>query len=629
MARAGFFRRASSLAVAAGALAVGLTAPAPASGASSSSTTTASWAEQPQSPPNYIFPFMSLAFFGVANVNQFQYLMFRPLYWFGESTTPDLNPTLSLAQLPQYSDNNQTVVINLKNYRWSNGEQVTSQDVMFWMNMLHAEKANWEGYISGGNSIPDNVQGITINSLTKLTFQLTQSFNSNWYTYNELSQITPLPLAWDKTSTGGAPGSGGCSAGAYGTVDTQCAAVYTFLSNQAGYNPDYPNAANNALSTYATNPLWQVVDGPWRLTSFDSSGNATFVPNPSYSGPVKPTLKSFKELPFTSDSSEYEALVGGKVNVGYLPSQGITASTSNPLVAGPNNPQLTNFNLDPLYTWSINYFPYNYDSNANGGTVGKIFHQLYFRQAMQYLVDQPAMIAGLNHGYGVPTYGPVPVIPQSTFASGTEKSNPYRYNPSRAINLLRSHGWRVVPNGTSTCAHPGTTANECGAGIPAGAKLAFQLQYAAGTTIIQNTMNAEKSSWAQAGINVSLSSASFMTVIDKATPCYGGCPWQLENAGVGWDYDPYYYPTGEEIFQTHAASNSGDYSNPQTDALINLALLNPTNLTNYQNFVAKDLPVVFQPEYVTEMTEIQQGLSGVTPQNVLWQINPENWRWRS
>ena len=50
------------------------------------------------------------------------------------------------------------------------------------------------------------------------------------------------------------------------------------------------------------------------------------VPNPTYSGPVKPTLKKFMELPFTSDSAEFNALVGGKVNVGYLPVQDITAT---------------------------------------------------------------------------------------------------------------------------------------------------------------------------------------------------------------------------------------------------------------------------------------------------------------
>ncbi len=452
----------------AGVLTVGLGALAPASGAASSNTAT--WAEQPQSPPDYIFPFMSLAFFSVANVNQFQYLMYRPLYWFGQGSTPNLNPGLSLAQNPQYSDNDQTVVIKLNSYRWSNGEQVTSQDVMFWMNMLHAEKANWEAYTPGGNAIPDNIQSVTINSPTQLTFQLTKSFNPTWYTYNELSQITPLPLAWDKTTSGGVAGSGGCSIGAYGTVDTQCAAVYTFLSQQAGYNPNNPNASNTAVSTYATNPLWQVVDGPWRLTDFDASGNVTLVPNPSYSGSVKPTLKSFKELPFTSDYSEFNALVSGKVSVGYLPSQAITAATSNPLVAGPNNSQLPNFTLAPLYTWSVNYFPYNFDSNANGGTVGKIFNQLYFRQAMQYLVNQPGLIARLNDGYGVPTYGPVPVVPRNSFASAAAKSNPYPYSPSRAVHLLTAHGWRVVPNGTSTCAAAGHGRRRVWGGHPGGSQ---------------------------------------------------------------------------------------------------------------------------------------------------------------
>ena len=452
MRRVCFLRWAMGIALGAGILTVGLSALAPASGASTSGTT-ASWAEQPQSPPDYIFPFMSLAFFSVANVNQFQYLMYRPLYWFGQGSTPNLNASLSLAQAPRYSANDQTVVIKLNSYRWSNGEQVTSPDVMFWMNMLHAEKANWQAYTPGGDAIPDNIQSITINSPTQLTFQLTRSFNPTWYTYNELSQITPLPLAWDKTTSGGVAGSGGCSVGAYGTVDTQCAAVYTYLSQQAGYNPNDPNASNTAVSTYATNPLWQVVDGPWRLTSFDASGNVTLVPNPSYSGPVKPTLKTFKELPFTSDYSEFNALVGGKVSVGYLPSQGITAATSNPLVAGPNNSQLPNFTLAPLYTWSINYFPYNFDSDGdNGGTVGKIFNQLYFRQAMQDLVNQPGLIARLNDGYGVPTYGPVPTVPRNSFASSAAKSNPYPYSPSRAIRLLTSHGWRVVPRGTTTCA---------------------------------------------------------------------------------------------------------------------------------------------------------------------------------
>jgi peptide/nickel transport system substrate-binding protein len=42
---------------------------------------TAYWAEQPLSPPNYIFPLVSGAYYSNENVNDFQTLMYRPLYW--------------------------------------------------------------------------------------------------------------------------------------------------------------------------------------------------------------------------------------------------------------------------------------------------------------------------------------------------------------------------------------------------------------------------------------------------------------------------------------------------------------------------------------------------------------------
>ena len=124
---------------------------------------------------------------------------------------------------------------------------------------------------------------VVVNSPTKLTFTLTGPVNPYWFTYNELSQITPMPDGLGHHRAGGAAGSGGCSAGApTGRPTPQCAAVYTFLSKQAGYNPANPKATNNSFSTYATNPIWQVVDGPWQLTP--STPPAT-----SPSSPTRPT----------------------------------------------------------------------------------------------------------------------------------------------------------------------------------------------------------------------------------------------------------------------------------------------------------------------------------------------------
>jgi len=621
-------RRLVTTGFAVAALTTGLITTLPVAAASAATPTTATWAQAPQTPPNYIFPFMGLQFFSVSNINNFQFLLFRPLYWFGNGSTPNLNPQLSLASQPTYSNGNKTVVVNLKNYKWSNGETVTSRDVMFWMNMLHAQKDNWAGYSAG--ALPDDIKSIAVNSPTKMTFTLTGPVNSYWFTYNELSQITPMPVAWDVTASGATPGSGNCSAVAYGSSDAACTAVYTFLSKQSGFDPANPKAANNALSTYASNPLWQVVDGPWKLSSFDASGNITMVPNKSYSGPYKATISKFVELPFTTDQAEFNALVGGKIDVGYLPTTEVTSTTSNPFHAGANNSRLSgNFTLDPLYTWSINYFPYNFQSTGDGGNAGKIFSQLYFRQAFQTLVDQPLYGQKIYKGYSIPTYGPVPVYPQNSFASSFEKKNPYPYNVSKAKSLLSSHGWKIVSGGTSSCEKPGTAKNECGKGIPKGAKLAFNLEYATGTQAITQLMTAEKSSWAQAGINVTLSGASFNTVLGNAVPCTAGqsCDWQLENWGAGWIFAPDYYPSGESIFQTGAGSNSGSYSNPAADKLILATNTTNVSLQKYEDYVAKDLPVVYQPNQVTSLTEIKKGLHGVTPQSPLWSITPEQWRY--
>jgi peptide/nickel transport system substrate-binding protein len=587
--------------------------------------TVVTYAEQPLAPPNFIFPFMNQTFFTVANSQQFQYLMYRPLYWFGLGTTPDLNPSLSLAGPPAYANGDRTVTIDLNPYRWSDGEMLTAENVLFWMNMLHSEKTNWAGYAPG--TMPDDVSRITVDSPTRLTMDLTAPVNTYWFTYNELSQITPMPDAWDVTTAGGAPNSGGCATAAYGTADTACADVYTFLSTQAGFDPSDPQATNNSLSTYATDPLWQVVDGPYRLTRFDAAGNVTMVANPSYSGPVKPAIKTFEELPFGSESSEFDALVGGRIDVGYLPPGDVTRATSDAGVAGPNNPRLGGYTLDPLYTWSINYVPYNFNSSADNGFVGKIFRQLYVRQAFQLLVDQPLYVKKIFKGYAVPTYGPVPIQPSNAFVSSEVKADPYPYDPGQAVALLKGHGWKVVPGGTSTCHSPGTGAGQCGAGIPAGAPLAFDLHYASGNASYAQIMEAEKSSWASAGIEVSLTPTA--SVLTSTVPCSGSsCSWQLADWGLGWFFSPDYYPTGEELFQTGAGANLGSYSDPTNDANILATNTTQVPLTQYENYLAGQLPVIFQPDQAGSLTEIAPGLTGVTPQSPTWTIDPEAWRFR-
>jgi peptide/nickel transport system substrate-binding protein len=591
---------------------------------------TVTWAELPSTTPNFIYPFMPAGFFSVANISQFQYMMYRPLYWFGSGGTLNtplttFNESLSLASAPVYSNGNKTVSFTLKDYNWSDGEKLTTDDVMEWMNIWHAEKSNWAAYVPNVG-MPDDISSVSTSG-NSVTINLTGSVNPTWFTYNMLSQITPLPQAWDVTSSNAKAGSGGCSSAAYGTADSACSAVWTFMTTQAGYNPAAVGT-NNSLATYATNKLWQVVDGPWKLSAFNPDGQATFVPNTSYSGPVKPSIDKFEELPYTDESAEYNALLGGSLTMGYLPIANVPGPTSNPFTAGPNAPALSGkFYMVPFYGWSINYFPYNFSSTGNNGDAGKIFSQLYFRQAMQMLIDQPLIIQKIDKGYGVPVYGPVPNVPENNpFVSPGEKTNPYPYDPSKAMSLLKSHGWKVVPNGVDTCTKAGSASDECGAGIPSGAQLNFDLQYATGITTIDQRMSTEQSAWSSAGIKVNLSQASFDTVIGNATACSPGpsCTWQLENWGAGWIFSPDYYPTGEEIFSTGALSNYGSYSDSTNDANIKATNTTTTNLYNYEDYLSKQLPVVFQDDQATYLWEINNNLRGVVNLNSTDSTTPEN-----
>jgi peptide/nickel transport system substrate-binding protein len=564
---------------------------------------TAVWAEPPSEVPSYILPFMNAANESNVNLFDFQYLMYRPLYWFGQGSQPTVNNSLSLAKPPVF--NGDKVTITLKNYKWSNGTQVTTQDLMFFINMLKAEPSNFYATVPGG--FPTNVSAVTAVSPTELTMTMNKSYSPTWFEYNELSLIVPMPAAWDRTASG----SSDCA-----TTVSDCAAVYNYLAGQA-----------KDLNTYATSPLWGIVDGPWKLSAFNADGHDTYVPNKSYSGPVKPKLAAFQEVPFTTDSAEYDVLRSAasstKIDVGYLPDQDAPAKPANATVG--SNP-LSGYTLDPLYPWGIDYYALNYNSTVSDHAA--VFKQLYFRQAMAYLLNQSALITGPLRGYGAPTVGPVAATPASKWLSATgKKGNPYPYNPGKAKTLLASNGWSVNPSGTTTCTDP----SKCGAGITKGTALSFNFIYESGVSWVQSEMTQLQSSAATVGIKLSLVPKPFGQVIEVA----GGncaitkspCNWDLANWGFGWSFSPDYLPTGDELFQCGAISNSGGYCNPTNDSLIEKTLTSGSmsNMYTWQDYLAPQLPVEYQPNAAYTLTEVANNLKGYFPQSPTLSITPENW----
>jgi peptide/nickel transport system substrate-binding protein len=418
----------------------------------------------------------------------------------------------------------------------------------------------------------------------QVTMQLNQAYSSLWYTYNQLSEINPMPLAWDVTSLGAKPGSGGCSTDSAADGWARCKAVYTFLTAQS-----------KIASTYATSPLWSVVDGPWKLSSFNTDGNVTIVPNKAYSGSPKPQLTAVKFVPFTSDTAEYTALKTGGLDIGYIPTEDLAQKpATSPLP--PANPLGSSYYLEPFFSYGIQYN----QPNFNNPQVGFLVRQLYIRQAMQYAEDQPGIIKAIWRGYATTVSGPVPTVPSNPFTPAIQKENggqgPYPYNPAKATSLLTSHGWSEV-GGVMTCQDP----SKCGAGITKGEQLKLTFDYATGIAAATATYQAIKSEEASVGIDVTLIGQSFDTIIGESAPCApmsSKCNVQVFAYG-GWGFDgPGMEPTGEPLFATGAGSNSGNYSDPTMDKLItethsssSLAVFD-----QYATYGAQQLPFMWIPE---------------------------------
>jgi peptide/nickel transport system substrate-binding protein len=548
---------------------------------------------------NYIFPLLPPADFSTSNSEGFQWLMWRPLYWFGTGSAPTINTSLSIANLPTYSNGGKTVTVTLKPYQWSDGQPVTARDVQFWENLVAADPAGYGASVPGG--YPGNIVKTTVVNSTTIQFTTDKAYNTQWFLYNELSNITPLPQqAWDKTSATGQVGND--------DLTTQGAlAVGKFLAGQS-----------QQLSTYASNPLWQTVDGPWRLTQFDTNGDLTMVPNPRYSGPVKPTLAEFKEQSFTDTSAEFDALSSGSgPDVGFI----------------SNVEENAQPRLDRLgYTQAHEYdFSIGYDAlNFNNPKLGPLFKQLYIRQAMQELVDENGIDKTYFGGDGYDVCGPVPPLPANTFADAYSKSCPYSYNPARAARTLSAHGWKVVKNGVDTCASPGTGTAQCGAGIAAGTKLEFPYIYATGGIAFPKSRVQIAADFDLAGIKLDLKPLPFNVAESEATACepsQAACSWGIYNAG--WVYSPDYYPSGEDLFETGATANFGSYNSPTANALIAATNLKSSEspqqaLNAYQNYFTQQVPVLWESD-TFGLTEFKTNLHGVTPFNVFDAINPENW----
>ncbi len=525
--------------------------------------------------------------------------IWRPLYYAGTGADPTIDQSLSLAYPPVWSDHNQTVTIRLKHYMWSDGKPVTSRDVEFFMNLQRVNKSQDSWYSPG--SLPDDVRSASYPNSSEIVLHLTRPFSQQWFDGNQLTWIFPLPQhAWDKTSLTGRVGN-------YDETTAGAKSVFTFLFDQS-----------KEVSTYASSPLWHVVDGPWRLTGYDATTfQTTLEPNKAYSGPVRPRLSKFVIESFPSDTAEVDALRAGELSYGYLPfsDYGMRGYL-----------RASGFAVAPWAPAYVQWAELGYTSK----TYGPLVRQLYIRQALQHVVDQPLYMKYLFHGNGQYTYGPAPNLPGSPYTSPEEKTDPDPYSVTAARSVLAAHGWARGPGGYLVCRHPGTGAGQCGAGIAAGRTLTLSMMFQTGSPTLLAEVQAYQTAAKSAGIQINLDPQTETTMFSIGGICPPGpCNWGvLIYAAWMWNYGQGdVYPSSEGEFNTGGNYWSGGYSSPTADRLIASAASSTglSHLYAEEDYLSRNIAALWFPTIDNELSVVSDKLRGWQPQQVYANPMPENW----
>jgi peptide/nickel transport system substrate-binding protein len=542
----------------------------PAAGTPSGTAGSITYALTPGGVPNWILPMPTSASNSVYNAFNFAWQSWPPMYYAPSGSTPTLDPTLSVANPPTFSNGDKTVTVTLKPWKWNTGQTVSSKDVLFSIDMIKAavkaSPSNWAFYTPG--YFPDIVTSMSTPDASTIVINLSKAVNPTWMEYNVLGAIQIMPSsAWSKDSASGP------------TLDftnpADAAKIFAYLT-----------AASKSVSTYATNPLWQTVYGPYKLSAFnDTTGAFTMVPNTTYGGPHANPMSTYVGVPFTSNAAEWNAVKTGSVDFGYVPQEDV-----------PQLPSLKGlgYNYYGLPDFGNYFVAYNFKDKT--GNFDAVANQLYFRQVMQHLEDQAGQIKAYFNGAGDPAYGPIPAFPKSPFLPANAATNPYPFSVQTAMTVLKDNGWNVTPNGTDTCAKPGTATGDCGAGVPAGTKLAFNLIYNT-TPPIPGQVEDLASNAKAAGIEIALSGSNFNYMIqnynDASSPANAN-KWAMEDFGGETNST---YPTQFGVYNTGGSGQIGAYSNPTADSLINASLFgsNPTAVTSEASFFTTNLPVLWQP----------------------------------
>jgi len=462
---------------------------------------------------------------------------YMPLLWVSRTDTINYSRSIAASVTPSHHDTVFTIQMKSK-WHWSNGQPVTAADVVYDYSLINAASqpnAPFTYCFSGEGGVPTEWKSVVATGPTTVVVTTTKSVNPVWFEHNGLAQLIPVPKKlWDR---------------------------YANMTQELKWI--------NSIANQPMNPIYQVVDGAYKIEKAVPNQYYEFVANPKYSGypaRIKHVIYDYEP----SDAAEFAAFKRGTLQIGSMPFSLYGSRTqieSAYTVSGA--PQFAFFGLTP-----------NLANNALD--VGGLFQKLYIRQALEYGINQPVIVQQLYHGLATITRGPAPRANDAYYDQNLP--NLYAYNPTKGKELLEAHGWHLV-NGVME---------------RDGKKLEFPFVFPSGSPTYTNIAQLLKASWAREGIDVtlqSLQSNAFAAMVGSTTTSN---KWALAG-DTEWIYVPDYYPTGGGLFACGAGFDLGQYCSQEMNSLIKATYLGGSlaavrqRMDAYQYYAWQQLPILYMP----------------------------------
>ena len=406
-------------------------------------------------------------------LNQSAYSVFGYIYEgliIENGVTGELEP--ALAESWEVSEDEQTIVITLKEgLKWSDGEPLTVDDVVFSYNEIYLN-----------DKIPSSLKDIlrigksgalpTVKKIDNLRVEFS----------------TPEPFAPFVRYAGGLT-----------ILPAHALKESVRTTNSEG--------ELNYLTKWGTDtPVTEIVgNGMYRIKSYAPNQRIILEKNPFYwrqdnQGNNLPYIENIVWQVIENTDNQLLNFRSGE-----LDTIKVAAEMFPLLKREENRGKYTIYNGGPTPASSFICFNINQGKNAQGKPLvdpikSRWFNNKAFRQAIAYGINRKAMTNNIYRGLGAPQYSPIPVT-SPFYLSPEEGLKIYNYDPEKARKLLLGAGFKYNQNGELLDSE--------------GNQVEFTLLSSAGRKVREQMATQINQDLAKLGIKINMQFLSFNTYVRK------------------------------------------------------------------------------------------------------------------